>query len=174
MQPHSVRRYEGIFFAVDLLRWVSERGVAVEKEVVRHPGAVTVVPRLGDGRIVMIRNWRISVERWLLELCAGKLEPGEDPAAAALRELAEETGYAADEIRPLGGFYTSPGLSDEWMQVFEASGLHPGRTRLEQDERIEVVPRTLDEIDAALRGGELVDGKTIAALSLWRIGGSVR
>jgi ADP-ribose pyrophosphatase len=166
--PATTRCFEGSAFAVDSLRWRSASGAWVEKEVVRHPGAVTVIPLLPDGRLVMIRNWRVSVGQWLLEFCAGRLNAGEDPAAAAARELAEETGYQAARIDAVGSFYTSPGLGDELMRVFEASGLAAGSPRLEADERIETVLLSFDEIEAAIRGGEIVDGKSIAAWSLWK------
>lgn len=166
--PIATRRFEGSYFAVDSLRWRSASGGWVEKEVVRHPGAVTVIPLLPDGRLVMIRNWRVSVGRWLLEFCAGRLAAGEDPAAAAARELAEETGYLAATIGEVGSFFTSPGLGDELMRVFEASGLAAGSPRLEADERIETLLLSPAEIEAAIRAGEIVDGKSIAAWSLWR------
>ncbi len=141
-------------------------GQVQDREIVRHPGAVVVIPVLDDGRIVLIRNFRISVERRLWECCAGTLEPPEDPAVCAGRELIEETGYQAGRIDPLGWFYTTPGLTDEKMHAFVASRLvHVGQ-RLEDDESIEVVcvPRaeTLGMIDR----GEIRDGKTIAAILL--------
>lgn len=167
--PPVVRRvFEGSYFAVESLRWQGARGGWIEKEVVRHPGAVTVIPLLPDGRLVMIRNWRISIRDWLLEFCAGRLGPGEDPAAAAVRELAEETGYRAGRVAEVGRFYTSPGLGDESMRVYAAEDLEPGEPRLEADERIETVLVDPAEIGALIRRGELVDGKTIAAWSLWR------
>lgn len=166
--PIATRCFEGSSFAVDSLRWRTASGAWVEKEVVRHPGAVTVIPLLPDGRLVMIRNWRVSVQRWLIEFCAGRLGAGEDPAAAAPRELAEETGYRAARIEEVGSFYTSPGLGDELMRVFEATGLSAGAPRLEPDERIETVLLSAAEIEAAIREGEVVDGKSIAAWSLWR------
>ena len=82
-------------FRVERVRFVDGAGREIVREVVRHPGAVTVVPVLEDGRLVTIRNWRIAVGGWLEEFCAGKLEPGEDPAPAAARELEEETGFRA-------------------------------------------------------------------------------
>ncbi|MBX3355131.1 MAG: NUDIX hydrolase [Phycisphaeraceae bacterium] len=156
-------------FSIDRLRVNLEGGREITRHIVRHPGAVVVVPQLDDGRLVMIRNLRVSVGSWLREFCAGKLERGEDPALAAARELEEETGYSASEIRPLGTFYTSPGFADELMHAFVARGLSPGERRLEVGERIEVdlVPAT--EVEDMLRDGRICDGKTIAAFALWRL-----
>ena len=79
--------HRGAVFSVERVSYVGRAGRELERDVVRHPGAVTVIPVLDDGRLVMIRNWRVTVERWLDEFCAGKLEPGEDPSHAAAREL---------------------------------------------------------------------------------------
>ncbi|HMN95431.1 MAG TPA: NUDIX hydrolase [Phycisphaerales bacterium] len=147
----------------------SARGGAapVIRDIVRHPGAVAVVAALDDGRLVLVRNFRVAVDAWLVELCAGKLESGEEPADAARRELEEETGYAARSIVPMGSFYTSPGFADERMHLFAASGLTPVPQRLERGEQIEVVRHTFDELLAMIDSGELRDGKTIAGLMLW-------
>jgi len=149
-------------------------GEMMQREIVRHPGAVVVVPILDDGRIVMIRNFRISVEERLWECCAGTLEPPEAPAVCAGRELIEETGYRAGRIEPLGWFYTTPGLTDEKMHAFVAGGLvHVGQD-LEDDETIEVeaiaAVKVLDMIDS----GEIRDGKTIAAVLITERRGRLR
>lgn len=152
-------------------------GRSLAREVVRHPGAVVVVARCDDGRVVLIRNYRVTVARWLLECCAGTIErprladggfaaaeAGEDPAACAARELEEETGYRAGRLRPLGSFFTTPGLTDELMHAFFADGLvHVGQ-RLEPDELIDVElvtpARTLELIDR----GEIADAKSQLAV----------
>lgn len=143
------------------------RAATVVRDVVRHPGAVAVVPVLDGDRIVLVRNHRVAVDEWLYELCAGKLERGEEPAAAAARELEEETGYSAGRIEPLGRFYTSPGFADELMHVFEATDLTEVPRRLEPGERIEVEVRTLAEVLDMVGDGRIRDGKTIAGLMLW-------
>jgi len=140
---------------------------AIVRDVVRHPGAVAVVPVADDGRLVLIRNFRVAVDQWLWELCAGKLEPGEDPTSAAPRELEEETGLAAATITPIGRFFTSPGFADEVMHVFEARGLTPVARRLERGERIEVEALPIERVLEMVRSGEIRDGKTIAGLFLW-------
>jgi ADP-ribose pyrophosphatase len=116
----------------------------------------------------MIRNWRVSVERWLLEFCAGKLEPGEAPEAAALRELQEETGFRAESLSKIGTYLTSPGFADERMHAFVARGLVPVPRDLQPGERIEVVTHAPGDIERMIADGQLEDGKTIAAFALWK------
>lgn len=161
--------HRGAVFAVERVAFRDDQGRELVRDVVRHPGAVTVIPVLEDGRLVMIRNWRITVADWLDEFCAGKLEKGEDPAAAAGRELQEETGYRAASIRKVGTFLTSPGFADERMHVFEARGLRPVPRRLEVGEQIEVVVRTVGELEAMIADGRVQDGKTIGAFAIWRL-----
>lgn len=163
------RVLDGEIFSVDRLRFQDDGGRAITRHLVRHPGAVVVVPQLPDGRLVMIRNYRVSVAAWLWEFCAGKLERGEDPAAAAGRELEEETGHRAASIRPLGTFYTSPGFADELMHAFVAEGLSEVPRRLEPGERITVERVRVDGLETMIRDGHVRDGKTIAAFALWRL-----
>jgi len=167
VQVESVLR--GEVFSVERLRFTDDAGREISRHIVRHPGAVVVVPVLDDGRLVMIRNHRVAVGAWLREFCAGKLEKGEPPAAAAGRELVEETGHDAAEIRELGSFYTSPGFADELMHAFEARALRTVPRRLEAGERIEVEIVAPEELEAMIRDGRVRDGKTIAAFALWRL-----
>lgn len=164
--------HRGSVFAVERVTFRDDSGRVIVRDVVRHPGAVTVIPVLADGRLVMIRNWRVAVGAWLDEFCAGKLEPGEDPALAAARELEEETGFSAACIRPVGVFYTSPGFADERMHVFEATGLTPVPQRLEVGEQIEVVTRSIADMESMITRGYMVDGKTLGAFTLWKLGAS--
>ena len=168
--PHIVGRrtlHKGRKFDFDLLT-VRQGGKDTFREVVRHPGAVVVVPILDDGRIVLIRNHRVALGEGvrLWECCAGTMEPPEEPILCAGRELIEETGYRAATLSPLGWFYTTPGLTDERMHAFVATGLtHVGQD-LEDDESIavELVPaaRVLDMIAS----GELRDAKSMLAILL--------
>lgn len=159
--------HRGSVFAVERVTFRDGSGRELSRDVVRHPGAVTVVPVLDDGRLVMIRNWRVAVGGWLDEFCAGKLEPGEDPAHAAARELEEETGHRAGEIHRVGTFFTSPGFADERMHVFEARRLAVVERRLEPGEQIEVVVRAPGDVARMIADGSIVDGKTIGAFHLW-------
>ncbi len=157
----------GVKFSFEQLIVTGADGRTLKREVVRHPGAVVIVPVLDTAaghQVVFIRNWRISLERWLLELPAGTLEPGEDPGVCAARELEEETGFAAATLTPLGRFYTSPGLSDELMWAYAARGLRGVGQRLEADERVTVHPTPVGQALEMIASGELADGKSIAAL----------
>lgn len=139
----------------------------VQRELVVHPGAVAILPLLGPDRVVMIHNFRFSVGHELLELPAGTLEPGEDPAVCAARELEEETGYVADRIEPLCRFYTSPGFTDELMYCYVAAGLTHKGQKCEETEQIRVQPMPLTDALAACADGRILDGKTIAALQVY-------
>ena len=138
------------------------------REVVAHPGAVAIVP-VDAGEVLFVRQYRYPAGEVLLEVPAGKLEPGEDPLDCARRELTEEIGRRAERLAFLGMFYTTPGFCDEKMHVFLASGLQAadeadgGR---DADEFLDVVKIPLTEALAMLAAGELRDGKTIAALAM--------
>ena len=137
-----------------------------KREIVGHRGAVCIVPVKADGTILLVRQFRLAAGKVLLEIPAGTLEAGEDPADCAARELEEETGYAAATMVPLGRFYTSPGLSDELMWAYAASGLHSVGQKLEPDERVVVHPLEVTKALAMITSGELTDGKSIATVLL--------
>ena len=128
-----------------------------------------MLPILGSGleaKVLLIRNWRIALETWSLELPAGTMEPPELPVSCAARELIEETGYKAATLIPLTRFHTSPGLSDESMWAFVATDLtHVGQD-LEDDERIEVVPVSVSECLRLIASGELCDAKSMVTILL--------
>lgn len=133
-------------------------------EVIVHPGAAVILPVLSDGRIVLIRNYRVAVGAELLELPAGTLDDQEAPQACAARELAEETGYRAGRLEPLVSFYSTPGILNERLHTFVASDLTPGPTARESGEQIRVTPMTLTDALQAIRDGKISDGKTILSL----------
>ncbi|MGA2619126.1 MAG: NUDIX hydrolase [Thermoguttaceae bacterium] len=139
-------------------------GTEHAREVVRHPGAVALVPLLDDGRVCLIENYRVAVAQRLLELPAGTLEPGEDPEHTARRELTEETGYRAGRIERLATFYMSPGILDEKMFLYLATALEPGPMAPDAGEDISVRLVTWDEALAMLRDNCIQDGKSIAGL----------
>jgi ADP-ribose pyrophosphatase len=138
-----------------------------ERQVVVHGGSVVVLPILDDGRIVLIRNDRFAVGSVLWELCAGTLEDGEEPLAAAGRELVEETGYQAARIEPLCGFYTCPGFCTEYLHCFLATGLRHIGQKLDSGEKIEVQALPPPRVLGMIRAAEICDGKTIAAVLHW-------
>ncbi len=156
--------YKGTRVDMALRTVTSASGKRLVREVVLHPGAVIILPVLQNGDIVMIRNLRHTVGQWLWELAAGTLEPPEPPELCAGRELIEETGYQAIDIKPFGWFYTSPGILTEKMYAFIATGLTPGPQALEENETITVQAMAPDKILAMIASNEIVDGKTIAVL----------
>ncbi len=164
----SIVTHSGPVFRVESTVSTDSTGRAIRRDIVRHPGAVTIIPVLSDGNVVVIRNHRVAVTERLIEFCAGKLEPNEDPAAAAARELEEECGYSAGSLRKLGMFFTSPGFTDERMHTFLASDLREVPQRLEPGEEIEVDVVSVAWIRLAIADGRIRDGKTIAAFMLWR------
>jgi ADP-ribose pyrophosphatase len=143
-------------------------GRRIRKDVVRHPGAITVIPIEADGSVLMVEVGRFAVGRMLLEFCAGKLEPEESPLAAAGRELEEEVGRHAGRIDPIGAYFTSPGFCDERMHAFVATDLSLVPRLLEPGEEIEVVRMTPRMIDQAISEGRIDDGKSITAWHLFR------
>jgi len=159
---------ESRLFHIERLRPTSQTGQPLIRDIIRHPGAVVVLPILDDGRVVLIRNSRIAVDRQLLELPAGTLEPNEPPIECARRELIEETGYRCDKIEPLTEFFSSPGMLDERMYVFLATGLTEGEMALEEGEEIEVEIFTLAETLDMIKDGTIEDGKTVASILYYR------
>ena len=140
-----------------------DNGKKATREYIKHPGGVAIVPVL-DGNIIFIQQFRIAVERELIELPAGKLEPGEDPLGCAQRELEEEIGYQAKELIPLASYFSSVGFTDERMYVYLA--LNPEKTalHLEADERIREVIMPLETVRKKLAAQEFEDAKTIVGL----------
>lgn len=133
-------------------------------QIVRHPGGVGVLPLHDDGTVTLIRQFRPAANEWLLEVPAGRRDPGEDAAACGRRELVEETGLSAAVLSPLGILRSSPGVFDEVIHLFLARGLAQAQARPEHYEEIETVRVPLDEARRMARDGRISDGKTIAAL----------
>lgn len=136
------------------------------RDIVRHPGAVVIVPLLDDGRVCLIRQFRLSVRETLIELPAGTLEPPEEPHVTAERELSEETGFRAARIEKLHEFFLSPGILDEKMHLFLATGLTAGQPHREAGEEIDNWLVPLADAVAMIYRGEIRDAKTMVGL-LW-------
>ncbi|MDT3695056.1 MAG: NUDIX hydrolase [Ignavibacterium sp.] len=135
------------------------------REIAVHPGGAVVVPIKDDGKIVFVKQFRYPLQKVLIELPAGKLNKGEDPLNCAVRELEEETGYKASEIKKLGQIFTTPGFCTEILTIYSAKGLIPGNTHREEGEQgMEILELTLDEIVKMIGSGEINDAKTIAGI----------
>jgi len=157
VQPDSSRRvWEGKKIAVTVEQWGPN-----EREIVEHPGAVAIVAVDTEGKLAFVRQPREATRSRLLEIPAGTREAGEEPLATAQRELAEECGLTGGTWTRLGGFWTTPGFTREYMHVFLADGVEHGDAAPEVDEDIEVVMLALSEI------GEIEDAKSLAALYLF-------
>lgn len=140
------------------------------RDTVQHPGAVTILPLLDGNRVCLIRNYRVAVGKTLIELPAGTLEPNEPPLETARRELEEETGYRAQTVEPLLGFFMSPGILNERMHCFVARGLTPGPRHLDAGEQIENLEVGWDDALAMVERGQIEDAKSVAVLMYfhWR------
>ena len=161
----STRVYHGRVINVDLDRVRFPDGSEGELEMVRHPGASAVVPFLSDPagedpQIMLLRQYRYAAGTFLYEIPAGRLDPGEDPADCARRELIEETGCTAERVEHLFTFFTTPGFTDERIHVFMAVGLKNGVTAHEKDEFIEIETMPLSRALELIQRGEIRDGKT--------------
>jgi len=159
--------YTGRKIRVALERTAGPDGKEVRRDVVLHPGAVAVLPLVDDRHVCLLHNVRPAVGETLLEIPAGTLEPGEAPEAAAVRELAEETGYTAARWRKLCEFFPSPGVLSERTHLFVAEGLTPGPSRPEHDEELRPVVIPFEEALRQATDGTVRDAKTLVAILLW-------
>ncbi len=162
----SERVFEGKLIKVDREEVILPGGKRAVLETIRHPGAAAVLPFLPDGRVVLIRQFRHAAGGFIVEVPAGKLDPGEPPETCALREVEEETGWRAEQLVSLGSILTTPGFTDEVIWLYEAHGLAGGRRQLDPDEVIEVLEVPFEEAVAMVVGGEIRDAKSVATILL--------
>lgn len=160
--------FRGKAFDVDKVTVNMPDGRAAVFDLVRHPGAVVILPVDEQGQILLVRQYRVGSGGMMLELPAGTLEPGEPPEECAAREVREETGMAARSLRALGGFYIAAGYSNEYIHAFLAADLYPAPLEGDVDEFIHVVPLPVAEAYAMVERGEINDSKTLATLLLAR------
>ncbi len=156
--------FRGRILHVTLDRVELEDGSESMREVVRHPGGAAVLPLTEEGEVCLVRQFRYAYGREILEIPAGKLEPGEDPQAAALRELEEECGLRAGRVEDLGSIYPSVGYVDEVIHIYLARDLGPVEARPDQGEFITLERRPLGELADMALAGTLHDAKTVTAV----------
>jgi ADP-ribose pyrophosphatase len=156
--------YQSKRFHIERVIQTTPDGREHEREIVRHPGAVVILPILPDGRVVFVKNFRVAVGETLIELPAGTLDHDEPPLRTAARELAEETGYRAGKIEHLLTFCMSPGILDEKMHLFLATDLTPGETALEAGEDIETFLCPWPDAMDLVRSGKIHDAKSLVGL----------
>jgi ADP-ribose pyrophosphatase len=135
----------------------------VKRAIVKHPGAVVVIPVDAEGKLLLVKQFRLALRDSILEFPAGTLETGEDPIECAKREIAEEVAHSASEWTHLGTLIPAPGFCNEIQHLFLAKGLTHSPGTLDEDEIIEVVPLTCAQVEDAIMKNELNDGKSIAA-----------
>jgi ADP-ribose pyrophosphatase len=143
-------------------------GQSSKREVIRHVGAVALVPIDSDGKVVLVRQYRHATGKVLLEIPAGTLNKNEVPEVCAIRELQEETGYKPGKLQKIGGIYTAPGYTSEFIHLYLATDLVASELEKDEDEFIEVIRVTLDEAIELIANGEIADGKSVSGLLLAR------
>lgn len=168
MEPPPERRviYQGHKIDLALQAVPLSDGTTADREVVLHRGAVALVPLVDPDHVCLIRSTRYAVDRTLLEVPAGTLDPGESPDQAAARELQEETGFEAGQITPVACWFVSPGVMTERMSLYLCRDLRPGPTQHQADEQIEPVIVPWDEALQMVRDGRIEDAKTMLSLLL--------
>lgn len=160
----SRRGYEGKRFNVRIDDIAFEDGRTGTREIVEYGPAVVMAPITDDGDLLLVRQYRRAIDDELYELPAGGINRGEDPRKAADRELREETGFSAGELIPLGGFYAAPGYSDEWLHLFVARNLKRDPLDPDEDESIDLVSVSLEEVVELIDSGEIRDAKSVAGI----------
>lgn len=158
--------FDGKLLKVSVKRMTLPNGYRATFEMITHPGAALVVPFLGKNRIIMLRQLRPVIGAYIYELVAGTLGRNESPLSCARREIIEETGYSASKFTRLGSICPVPGYSTEKITIFKAEGLKKVEHRPEEDEVIETHIFTKAGIQKLLKGGKIIDAKTICALAM--------
>lgn len=169
----SKRMFGGKIFDVDVEQVILPNGVPAIRELVRHHGAVGIIPFTADGKMVFVRQWREPMEQETLEVPAGKIDQdeGSDLKEVALREMNEELGMTTDHLDEVTSFYSSPGYSDEKITMFRADNLKEVENKrpLDPDEFLNVEKLTLDEAKEQIKAGVICDAKSIYSVTYWEL-----
>lgn len=163
--------FQGRIFSVQVDDVLLPDGTTSQREIVKHPGAVAVIAITPEGKIVLVKQYRKPLERTLVEIPAGKIEPDEAPEVTALRELEEETGYTTKQLTYVTSFYTSPGFADELIHLYYAADLEvlPEKATGDDDEFIEIMELTLEEAEQYIKEKKIYDAKTAYAILYLRL-----
>lgn len=161
--------YKGKVISLQVDTVTLPNGGTSTREIVRHPGGVSVLALL-DGKMLVVEQYRKPLGKSQIEIPAGKLDKdGEDPLAAAKRELEEETGYRSDHLTYICSYYTSPGFADEIMHMYFTDQLEKSEMKLDEDEFLVCEAITLEEAQRYIREGRISDAKTIMAVYTWQL-----
>jgi ADP-ribose diphosphatase len=155
-------------FTVTMDHAVDPDGFEIQRAIVRHRGSAVMMPVDEKKRILLVRQYRLPARRYLWELPAGTVDPGETPLQTARRELVEETGLRARSFRKIAEFYPSPGFLTEKMTIYLATGLIAGEAKPMDDERIETRWFTAKEVDRMIGSGKILDAKTNIGFLRWK------
>lgn len=158
------RIYDGKIVHLAVFNIQLPDGSTAERELIEHRGAVAVVALTTNQQVILVRQYRVGAGRALYEIPAGLLEPDESPEACAARELREEIGYRPGSLEALGGLYTAPGYTTEYIHLFLAQDLIHAPLAQDHDEFIEVVQMPLREAIHQIEKGEIADSKTVIGL----------
>ncbi|ARM74993.1 NUDIX hydrolase [Acidianus manzaensis] len=161
--------YSGKKFEVYIEKFNLPNGKVRETEFIKHRGSAVILPFLDKNRIIMIRQYRPVIQKWIYELPAGTVEEGEDPLETAKRELIEETGYEANNISHLIDFYPSPGVSNELMHLYIATNLKFVGAHPEEYEVIEVKEISIEDALQMIKNKEICDAKTILGILYFKL-----
>jgi ADP-ribose pyrophosphatase len=164
----SVEKLKNKLFTVSEDHAVEPGGFEIKRFIVHHRGSAVMMPVDNRKRVLLVRQYRLPAQRFLWELPAGSVDPGEKPLQTAKRELKEETGYHAKSWKKLVTFFPSPGFLTEKMTIFLATGLTAGAATPMGDERISTRWFTAKEIEAAMDAGDIVDAKTMLGYFHWK------
>lgn len=170
-QAHLVsteKVFDGHVFTVEKVTFASETQ-NYTRAIVRHPGAVVIVPIDDEGNIILVKQWRRASGKIMTELPAGTLEVGEDPAFCATRELQEEIGYKPGKLLRIGGFYSAPGFCSEYLTLFLAQNLQPSKLNPDATEDIEIIRLTVNQALARIKDGTICDAKSVAGILQYKL-----
>ncbi len=156
--------YKGKIVNVKELEVELPNGKIGIRELVEHPGAVAILPINHDGGVFFVKQYRMCTGEILLEIPAGKLNFGEDPYQCAIRELEEEIGYRAKRLELIHSFYTSPGISNEVLYLFEAKNLEKTKVNPEEDEFLEIISLRKEDVERLIKENKIKDAKTLVAI----------
>ncbi|MGP4070241.1 NUDIX hydrolase [Halobacillus sp. B29] len=168
---HTETIYTGKIVQLNIDSVTLPDGNTSKRELIKHPGAVAVIALTDEGKLICVEQYRKPMEKSLVEIPAGKLEPGEEAKTCALRELEEETGYTTDSLEWVTSFYTSPGFADEIVHIYFTDQVKAldQRPDGDEDEFVELMELTLGEAEELERNQRIQDAKTAYALLYWKL-----